>query len=426
MPLLNSRLLSRYGDLLRNATWLGAASLAVKPLWFLFITLLCARVLGAEGYGVLNTALSLCSLTFAVTNFGITQFTVREVAADRSLAPQFLSNFLLLRLGLILCAALLALSAALMLGYDVLLLLAVGIACVYQASLSMAGYARSFFQAFEVLKYQAVSIVVEKGMVVGGGILCLYSTTRPQWTLAGMAVGMTLAAAGTLSFVIRRLVPFKAATVSMQFWRRSSRVLWMFGIASLLGMVFFRIDTVMVEAMEGVVAAGQYGLPFRIVEALSMLPVIVVGEAAYPRLSNLLKAGQRAEARHLIHLMAGLLLAISIPITIGVTILAPLLIGWITPDPALYEGVPVLQVLCWAFPLTSLRQLLYLTLLAADHQRFLVATLGVGVGANVGLNLFLIPTYGIVGAAMATIASELFLLIVCGFRYRSRLYKADA
>ncbi|MEL6706062.1 MAG: hypothetical protein AAFP15_17475, partial [Bacteroidota bacterium] len=37
--------------LLVNASWLGAANIAVKPLWFVFITVACARVLGADGYG---------------------------------------------------------------------------------------------------------------------------------------------------------------------------------------------------------------------------------------------------------------------------------------------------------------------------------------------------------------------------------------
>jgi O-antigen/teichoic acid export membrane protein len=418
-------MLSRYSTFIRNVSWLGSASLAMKPLWFLFITLLCARLLGAGGYGVLNTALSLGSLTFALASFGLKQYTVREVAADRTRASSFLSNFLLLRMALVVVAAVAALGTALALDYDMPLLAAVGITCLYQGCLSLTDYARSFFQAFEVLKYQAISVVAEKVLVVAGGTLFLYATLQPMWTLAGMAAGMALTAVGTLLFVLRRFAPFRTTLVQPAFWRESFQTLWPFGVASLLGMAFFRIDTVMVEAMGGVVMAGQYGLPFRLVEALNMLPAILVSAATYPRLASLLGSGDRAAARRLVRVVAGVLAAVSLPVALGVALLASPLIEWIAADPALHAGAPALQVLCWAFPLSSLRSLLYFTLSAADQQRFLVGVLTVGVAMNVGLNLYLIPTLGIVGAATATIASEIFLLCIYGVRYGQWLRKPN-
>ena len=408
---------NRYGQLIRNITWLGGASLAVKPLWILFITLVCARLLGAAGYGVLNTALSLASLAFALTNFGLVEFTVREVAAERSNAAPFLSNFLLLRVALVVAAAALAMGSALVLGYEPLLFAAVGVTCLYQGSLSVTEYARSFFKAFEVLRYEAVSVVAEKVLVINGGATLLYATLRPTWTLVGMAVGMTLTAGGTLLFVLRRLAPFRASTIRLTFWRASFQTLWPFGVASLLGMAFFRIDTVMVEAMGGVVMAGQYGLPFRIVEALNMLPAIVVGAAAYPRLARLLRVGERDEAQRLVFILAGLLLALSIPIAAVLAAVASPVIEWIATDPVLHAGTPALRVLCWAFPLNTLINLLYFSLSAADLQRFLVVALLIGVVANVGLNLYLIPTHGIVGASVATIVSQLLLLSIYSVRY---------
>ena len=421
MPVLKPSLSAPYRKLLKNIAWLGVASVAVKPLWLFFITVLCARVLGAEGYGILNTALSLAALTIALTDLGLTQYTVREVAADRTRASRFLVNFAALRLGLAVPATAVALGIGVALGYERSLLLAVGFACVYFAAQSLKGYGYSFFQAFENLRYQALSVVVEKLLVILAGGVLLYLTVSPALTLLGMAVGMVLVTGLTLWWVTRHVAPFQPAEVDARFVGDSLRTLIPFALAGLFGMMYFRIDTIIVEALLGATAAGQYGLAFRIVEALNMLPLIVVHATLYPRLSSLFSEGAYDELRVLTRLGGGALLAASVPIALVLTLSASLLVGWIATDPELGPAGPALQVLCWVFPLICIRYLLYTALLALHEQRFIAAALGAGMVFNVVLNLVLIPSLGINGAAIATIGSEIVLLTTYAFRYRRRL-----
>lgn len=421
MSLLKSSFGERYRTLLHNVMWLSVASAAVKPIWLLFIIVLCARVLGAGGYGVLNTALSLGALAFAVTNFGLGQYTVREVSGDRGLATRFFSNFVLVRLGMFIPTAAVALGVGALLGYENELLLAVGFACIYLASQSISQYCYSFFQAFENLRYQALSVIVEKGLVILLGGALLYATISPALALLGMAGGMALTTALTLWWVTRYVTPFRWAEVDPGFVRRSLRALVPFGLAGLFGMMYFRVDTVMVEALIDTTAAGQYGLAFRIVEALNMLPLIVANATLFPRLSSLFVERDYPEFRKLIRWGGGGLLATSAPIALGLTVSAPLLIGWIAADPTLGPASPTLQILCWAFPLTCVRTLVYVALLALYEQRFIAGALGAGVVFNVSLNLVLIPAVGIHGAAIATIASEAALLLAYAIRYRQRL-----
>jgi O-antigen/teichoic acid export membrane protein len=410
--------LDPYRDLLRNVVWLSVASAAVKPLWLFFIVVLCARVLGAEGYGVLNTALSVGTLAFAVTNFGIAQYTVREVSGDRSLAPRFFSNFVVIRLVMVVPTAAVALGAGVALGYDRELLFAVGFACLYFAAQSLKQYGHSLFQAFENLRFQALSVVAEKVLVILAGGALLYTLASPTSVLSAMAVGMVLTTGLTVWWVIRYIAPFRWAELDAAFVRRSLRRLVPFGLAGLFGMMYFRVDTVIVEAMLGTTAAGQYGLAFRIVEALNMLPLIVVHATLYPRLSSLSADRDYDEFQKIAGLGGGMLAAASIPVALVLTLFGSLLIGWISSDPELAPASLALQILCWAFPLTCLRNLGYVALLALHDQRFIAGALGAGVGFNITLNLALIPSHGIYGAAIATICSEVLLLAVYATRYR--------
>lgn len=420
MPKLFASLAS-HRVVLRNVAWLSIASAAVKPLWFAFITLLCARVLGADGYGALNTALSVGALAFAFTNLGINQYTVREVAGDRSLATRFLTNFMVLRSGLFVLASAGALGTALMLGYEPELILAVGLSCIYYAAQSLKEYCHSFFQAFEKLRFQAFSVTFEKVLVLIGGTILLLSTQVPHWTVLGMTLGMVVTMGGVIWWTARHVAPFEWSEFDVGFLYRTLRPLIPFGLAGLFSMFFFRVDTVMVEAMLGLSAAGQYGLAFRIVEALNMLPLIVVHAAAYPRLARMVKQGDHAEVPSLVRVVAGSLLVLSLLIALAITLPAPTLVGWISPDPGLEPAAGALRVLVWAFPLTCLRNVMYVVLLALHEQRFIAWVLGIGVLFNVFLNVLLIPYAGIVGAAATTIASETALLLVYAVHYRRRL-----
>lgn len=423
---VTSPFLESYRRAIRDIAWLSVASFAVKPFWLFFITVLCARVLGAESYGVLNTALSLAALAFALTNLGLSQYTVREVAGDRSLASRYLTNFAALRLTVAAPTAAIAFGTGMVLGYDRGLLLAVGFACLYYAAQSLIEYCHSFFQAFEKLRYQALSVVIEKVFAIAGGLLLLYATMSPSLTLLGMAAGMIAAAALTWRWTVQRVAPFQRSELDTDFVGVSLRTLVPFALAGVFGMMYFRVDTVIVEAMLGTTAAGQYGLAFRIVEALNMLPLLLVHASLYPRLSSLFKQEAFGELRRLVWIGGAALILLSILITAGIAAISLPLIGWIATDPALEPAGPALRLLCWVFPLTCCRLLVYATLLALHEQRFIAVALGGGVLLNIVLNIILLPIFGILGAAMATICSEVVLLITYTSRYRFRLRSLQA
>ena len=54
------------------------------------------------------------------------------------------------------------------------------------------------------------------------------------------------------------------------------------------------------------------------------------------------------------------------------------------------------------------------------RQRFTLMVLVTSTILNIGLNLFLIPRYGITGAAVATVASDVYCAIVCMTNFSSR------
>ncbi len=406
-----------YRALLHNITWLSLVNIAVKPFWFIFITVICVRQLGVSGYGELTTALSLTTVTFSLTGLGIDKYTVREVARDRERAPQFFSNFVALRLVLCVVAGAITLSTAFILGYSPVLFMGVAFACIYHSALTLIGHFRRYFQAFEILKYEAITVIFEKTGVIAAGLLFLLATHSFAWTIAGMAIGMVLSAVGTGVYIRNELIRVRAA-FDPAFIKNALRTMIPFGLAGVFGMFYFRIDTIIVEAMLGAAAAGNYGLAFRVVEALNMLPIIVVNASLFPRLSALQHARSHKQFGTLVRHSTWALAILSFIIALVVFILSEQIINIMMPGSSLLAASSALATLCWVFPLATLRNIFSAALLTLERQNFIAIVIGICAVLNIALNILLIPSIGIVGAAFATILSEVVLLTVCATGYR--------
>ncbi len=404
--------------LLRNISWLGFASALVKPIWFVFITAACMRLLGVGEFGVMSAALSLGMIATAFIDLGMIQYITREVAREPSHASRFFTNFLSLRLGNAVVAWIGALVAALLLGYGSGALAAVAFATIYTLTLSITNLCRAVYRAFEDLRQEAIMLIVEKVLVIGAGFVLLYWTRTASWTLSGMAAGMSIATVANAWWIHRTYAPLRPRLLSASFLRRSVRVMVPFGLAGLFTVMYYRVDIVMLEAILGEVPTGQYGAAYRILEALQLLPTMVALAAVYPRMARLYHEGQFARFHRLLQKSAAGLVAAGVLISAAIALLAEPIIALLAPDPSYGPAAGALRIVVWSFPFLCANFTLYSALISMDQQRFASIVLGMAVLVNVGFNAILIPRLGINGAAIATIIPEVLLAGIYAARYR--------
>lgn len=403
-------------SILKNITWLGVGNAVVKPIWFVFITAVCVQILGFGEYGVMTASLALVGIVGSLINFGTSQFSIREVARDRNRAAVFFSNFFPFRVATSAAGLGLVMLIGVGLGHRQGDLLALAFAGCYGITLNLTEYCRAFYRAFELLRYEAVSIILEKILVVSAGTALLLTEPRAAWVLGGMALGMTLTLLGNVGWLTHRLTAFRRDLIDRDFFRKALPQALPLGLASIFVMLYFRTDSVMLEAIQGEVVAGQYGLAFRILEALTLLPAIIVA-AFLPRLSNLFSAQQNDAFRRLMRRGLGSLVALSLLITLGLTLTAPLVITLLDPDPAAEPAIRALQLLTWTFPFSSVNYLLSTALTATDDQKALAWMLGVAAVFNIALNGVLIPLYSLYGACVATLLTQAGLTGAMSLRY---------
>jgi O-antigen/teichoic acid export membrane protein len=199
-------------------------------------------------------------------------------------------------------------------------------------------------------------------------------------------------------------------SLTLPSWKSMS----LLGTALLTYQAFYSIDTMMLGAMTDSIQTGLYSAAYRLLLLVLAIYYFLM-QAVYPRLAAI-PAGQR----RLDPLRRPLILAFAAGVAIATLMLAlrkhliALMFGSAFAASSTLAG-PLLL----AIPLDFLTSVLFTVLVAWDHPRRVIASTGTAVAANVGLNLFLIPRFGAMGAACATPLSYVPFLLVLIYQMRS-------
>jgi O-antigen/teichoic acid export membrane protein len=215
------------------------------------------------------------------------------------------------------------------------------------------------------------------------------------------------------------------------YWKEIFTGAFPYGIALVFNMIYFRIDSVMILFMKGPHELGYYGPAVRMLEILQVIPVYFMN-SVLPVLSKALKDDPKKVERILTLCMNFLLMA-SLPITIGIYLLAYPIIFLITQpeflsqvDQGIYGSDVALQILCIAMAISFNTSLYNYSLVALGKQSKLLWINGGAAVLNIVLNLFVIPHWGFRGASWSTVATEVFILLVAGTLVRRYLkYRID-
>lgn len=175
-------------------------------------------------------------------------------------------------------------------------------------------------------------------------------------------------------------------------------------LANIAGVVLFQFDRVLLGAISGVVAVTFYVIPGTLAQRLhaaaSALTAVVL-----PASSDLMARDDYARVRALYiratRIALLFLLSFGIP---AICFARPILRYWLGADFA-REGTTVLQLLVGTYLLAGLTTVPYYIVLGAGRPRIAALFSALTAGTNLVLISFLIPLYGIVGAAAGYLGS---------------------
>lgn len=393
--------------ILKNSGWIFGAQALVKVISF-FYTIFLARSLGVSDFGLLVTALAYFSLISSISDFGFNRFLIREGARNLQSLTEYVSLSALLRLGLLgLTFVIFAVwikvfdPDALRSSLSILAVLAVlpqSIALTFDAALV----------ARERLKFSALGLL---GLSVSTTLLGIYFVTlgfNVAGAITALLIGQIVYALLLFMFLSQAEVKLKLH-FSLRDIKDIIKGSLPYGILGVLGLLYFRIDTLLLSYLKGNEETGIYGAAYRFLEAIVFVPS-ALASAMFPVLAKLHDNNVR-EIKTLYFSAIKLLGLLSIPIFLCYILVLPSVISLLLPN--YLPSIQVIQILSFAIPFMFIHVPGALVLISTE--KFLKPVIFLSfftLAFNIILNFIFIPPFGFIGASVTTVLSEILSFAV--------------
>lgn len=388
----------------KNTSVLATSQVITSILGF-FLLIYIARYLGEVGFGKYSFAISFTAIFAIFANLGINNLIIRELARNKELTNEYLTNVSVIKLLLsFLAFGLIALTINLM-DYPQDTTYAVYLFGIYMILISFAQTFRAIFHAYERMEYDAAVRVIEKIILFPLVLFVLFS----GYSLIELAyvyifigiVDVTL----SFSIVLIKIAKPKP-TIDFSLWKTLIIGSIPFGLNGLFAVSFFQIDTVMLSVFKGDAAVGIYNAAYNPLLALGVIPSILIA-ALYPVMSRYF-VSSKDSLEILTGLSSKYMAIIGFPIAMGCFILANRFIALFYAD-HFSASIIAFQILALFIPLRFMSFITGTLLTSINRQSLRTVSVGLSALFNIVLNAAMIPYLSYIGASVATVLSEVFL-----------------
>lgn len=396
-----------------NISLLILINVLIKPAYIFFVEIPVQNAVGHEAYGMYFTFLNLVYIFQLLTDLGTYNFTLSELPKERERFAYYFSNIATTRLVLGGVFFLTMVGVGFLFGYwqeDPLLFSIIVFNILLVTSMqyirgNIAGLGQYFIDTWlsALDKVLMLGILVYLLYIQKGSTITIYGFAWAQMAAYGIALFVALA-------VLSRHISWERP--SLQAIRTlMKRAIPYAGLIALMALST-RIDPIMIERImvDGFEQAGLYASAYRLFDAMTMLTVLF-GALLLPMFAELY---DRREGRTVLFYGAfRLLTGLSVVLALTVIVLRDEVMT--IYDETTTSAIQTLGILCIAF---VAKGSLYVTsTLLTAHRAFrsLYVVFLSAIACNFLLNLVLIPRYGIVGAAVSTMATQVLSAFACAW-----------
>lgn len=402
-----------------NSLWLLGARFGSQALMLLF-TVLVARYLGETGLGQYAFIASVIFVGNVLTTFGLDTLLIRDVSAARAgddrQIDETLSAALLVQIGLsLLFAAAIWLFAGLLPNQTAETLTAFRIAVLSLLPLAFSTVYSAVLRAYERMDlYMAFNLATTAAMTLGallvlsnGGGLIGLAVVIVAAQSAGALASAAFCRALPQGFSRRWLLPCRAAL------RRALQLGGVLAALTIVGVLTQRLNVMLLSLLVGDAAAGWYSAAMRLVEATKVLPFAFFG-ALFPVFARRFSDHQSGDLTtkepddafisgyrrgfYVLLVLCGLAAA-------AITMLAEPLIRLLY-GPGYEPSVRALQILIWSLPPAVFAMRYSVELVARGRERPALLASVVTLLIALGLNLLVLPRWGLLGSCVAFVLAE--------------------
>jgi O-antigen/teichoic acid export membrane protein len=365
------------------------------------------RHLGVVDTGRWVTVMSLVVIVGSISDLGLSAVGVREYTVrPAEEGRRFLRNLLGMRVAFVILG--LGIAVAFTVGADYTATMVVGtvlagagmVLFVIQQSLTIPLQARlrlGWVAAFQLLFLVGLALEAVALVAIGAGLLPFFALWIP---ITALVLAITVRVGGAET----RVLP----AIHLPEWRGMLREILPLSAAVVLSVLYFRIAQVMTSVISSETQTGYFGVAFRILEAVTIVPPLLVSTALPILARSARDDPDRFDyaGRRLVETMLLAGVGVALAVFLGAEFAVDLVAG-----SDFDASVDVLRVLAFALMGTFVIAARGYSLLSLGRLRAMLGSNAIALAVVLGAGIPLIEAHGALGAGIALMAAELTLAV---------------
>lgn len=371
-----------------------------------------ARYYGPSDYGMLVFVLSFVTFFSAFSDIGLSNLTIREISKNSSLANLYAENITVLKIILGTATYIFIVIAISFLSKGEAEPVRISIFLgLYAIINSFSIFFQSFFRANQKMEYETLSRSIQNLALLA----IVFFIISKNMEIANVGIAFFASAAtgfATSFYIIRKHYSNTFFRINIFVCKKIIKKAWPFGFSLIAVSTYETFDSILLGMTRSREEVGFYGAAYKIA-LMSAIFASIVTSSFFPLLSRKYQESIE-QLKNAADKLSKALLIFAWPLLIGFLALSDNIILAIYG--AEYKAsIFIFQILVLSKISIYFTAIFGQVIQAANRQKLHFKITSRGAALNILLNLALTPIFGINGAAIASLATSIFIL----FKMRS-------
>ena len=389
-----------------NAGWIFSDNI-FRFIVNMIVTIWLARHLGPIGFGTLNYAIAFVAMFTIFAGLGLNNVVIRDIVKYPDKKDEILgSAFFLKVFGGIAAFVLAILVIFLLKPHDlqtVILVTIIGFGLIFQTT----DIIDSFFQSQVKAKYSAWSGDAAFFLMELLEVIFILTNAHLSYFAITYAGEILLTQVGYFLFYRKLGGSIKKWKINFQLVKQLLQNSWSYMLYAVFMTFMIKIDKIMVGNILGSASLGYYSAATSLAEPWIFVPSAITF-SIFPALIRSKNAGEEIYSKRLQKLY-NLMVIISVAVAILTTIFAKEMV-FLLYGKAYATAGKILPIYIWSEVFIFLEAASIRWYLAENLQKYALARVLCGIPISIILNLLLIKRFGLIGAAMSTVLTQLIIV----------------
>ncbi|MBQ3547406.1 MAG: flippase [Clostridia bacterium] len=392
-----------------NAKWIIACKITQSILQFI-VGMLCARYLGPSNYGIINYAASVVAFAVPIMQLGLPATIVKDLIENPESEGEIMGTSLVMDLISGLACIFLVGSFVAVANHNETEIIIVCI--LYSLSLILRAFEllQYWFQYKLLSKYPSIIMLVSYVVVSLYRIFLLVTAKSIYWFAVVNSVDYLII--GGLLLVIYK----KQSSQKLSFSFKTAKKLFsrskFYILSAMMVTLFQDTDHIMLKLFSGDAENGFYTAAITCACVVQFVYTAII-DSMRPVILEC-KQKNTAEYEKKLSTLYCIVIYMSLAQSVVFTLFAKLIVA-ILYGAQYMPTVSILRVLVWYVVFSYMGAVRNIWILAEGKHKFLWKINLAGALANILLNSVLIPFYGALGAAIASLVTQFFTNFILGF-----------